>query len=85
VGLLDGQRNGRPGPAPWFGRKEHRQHLSYIEGGLKAGVRQGTTGDWVYQDKEGFDENLAWRLYRDENGAQGPSLKVPVWRTQEAG
>jgi hypothetical protein len=50
--------------------------LSYLRG-VEGRVRQGTTGDWVYQDAKGFDDNLGMEVFTgDEMVRKGASLKV---------
>ena len=50
--------------------------LSYMRG-VEGRVRQGTTGDWVYQDTKGFDDNLGMEVFTgDEMVRKGPSLRV---------
>ena len=50
--------------------------LSYMRG-VEGRVHQGTMGEWVYQDKKGFDENLGMEVFTgDELVRKGPSLKV---------
>ena len=59
--------------------------LSYMRG-VEGRVHQGTMGEWVYQDKKGFDENLGMEVFTgDETGKQGAQPEGAPGRTQEAG
>jgi hypothetical protein len=50
--------------------------LSYMRG-VEGRVRQGTVGDYVYQDAKAFDENLGMEVFTgDDLVRKGPSLKV---------